>query len=297
MEGEAPVASCAISHPHTGLHTRTLEGIALTPTEIEATTSAELQPEAAHDHTHDHDHSHDHPEDLAPGLHQHTHQQGPSLNPELAREISVEVPADEVSKAFRTVTKRYQKLARIPGFRAGKVPESLIKTRFAKEVRQEVLESLVADRFKQAIEEQNLVPVSQPQMVDMQLLDGEPLRFKAAFEVAPEIDITGYDSTRIEKQDATLTPDEFQAELDRVLESHAVVEPIEEDRELTDGDWAEIEFKGQIKDLAQTVTEEGVQNAAPTEPISGDNVLVEIGGKNTLPRSTMLCVARRPGKR
>ena len=282
MEGEAPVASCAIFTPHTGLHTRTLEGIALTPTEIE-TTSAELQPEAAHDHTHDHDHDHQHSHDLEPGLHQHNHQQGPSLNPELAREINVEVPADEVSKAFRTVTKRYQKLARIPGFRAGKVPESLIKSKFAKEVRQEVLESLVAERFKQAIDEQKLVPVSQPQMVDMQLLDGEPLRFKAAFEVAPEIDITGYDSVRIEKADAALTADEFQAELDRVLESHAVVEPVEEDRALTDGDWAEIEFKGQIKDLAQTVTEEGVANAAPTEPISGENVLVEIGGKNTLP--------------
>ena len=278
----------------------------MTPTEIEGTTSAELQPEAANDHTHDHDHQHqhdhahqhqhDHAEDLAPGLHQHTHQQGPSLNPELAREIAVEVPAGEVSKAFQTVTKRYQKLARIPGFRAGKVPESLIKRRFAKEVRQEVLESLVADRFKQAIDEQKLVPVSQPQMVDMQLLDGEPLRFKAAFEVAPEIDITGYDSTRIEKQEATLTPEEFQAELDRVLESHAVVEPVEEDRSLGDGDWAEIEFKGQIKDLAQTVTEDGVENAALTEPISGDSVLVEIGGKNTLPAFNDALRGSKPGQ-
>lgn len=272
----------------------------MTPTEIESTTSAENQPEAAHDHTHDHDHhhdhTHDHSEDLAPGLHQHTHQHGPSLNPELAREISVEVPADEVSKAFRSVIKRYQKLARIPGFRAGKVPESLIKTKFAKEVRQEVLESLVADRFKQAIDEQKLVPVSQPQMVDMQLLDGEPLRFKAAFEVAPEIDITGYDSTHIEKADATLSADEFQAELDRVLESHAIVEPVEEDRPLTDGDWAEIEFKGQIKDLAQTVTEEGVQDASPAQPITGEDVLVEIGGKNTLPAFNDALRGSKPGQ-
>ena len=59
------------------------------------------------------------------------------------REISVEVDADTVSKAFRTVVKKYQKLARIPGFRVGKVPETVIKSRFAKEVRQEVLDSLV----------------------------------------------------------------------------------------------------------------------------------------------------------
>jgi len=267
----------------------------LTPTEIEA-TSAEHQPEAAHDHTHEHEHSHDHAEDLAPGLHQHTHQHGPSLNPELAREIAVEVPADEVSAAFENVAKRYRKLARIPGFRAGKVPESLIKRKFAKEIRQEVLEVLVADRFKQAIDEQKLVPVSQPQMVDMQLVDGQPLRFKAAFEVAPEIDITGYDSTRIEKPDTALTAEEFDAELARVLESHALVEPVEEDRELTDGDWAEIEFKGEIRDLAQTVTEDGVQDASPAEPISGDNVLVEIGGKNTLPAFNDALRGAKPGQ-
>ena len=196
----------------------------------------------------------------------------------------------------RPFTKRYQKLARIPGFRAGKVPESLIKTRFAKEVRQEVLESLVSDRFKQAIDEQKITPASQPQMVDMQLLDGQPLKFKAAFEVFPEIDLTGYETVHVAKQDATLTDEEFQAELDRVLESHAVVEPIEEERELVDGDWAEIEFKGQIKDLAQTVTEEGVENAAPTEPITGDNVLVEIGGKNTLPAFNDALRGTKPGQ-
>ena len=87
--------------------------------------------------------------------------------------------------------KRYQKLARIPGFRAGKVPESLVRSKFAKEVRQEVLEALVSERFRKAIEEQKLQPVSEPQLIDLQLEDGQPLKFKAAFEVLPEFDMTG----------------------------------------------------------------------------------------------------------
>ena len=268
----------------------------MTPTELETNTSAE-QPEAhTHDHAHDHDHDHSH-DGLEPGLHTHSHQHGPALNPELAREISVEVPADEVSKVFRTVTKRYQKLARIPGFRAGKVPESLIKTRFAKEVRQEVLESLVSERFKHAIDEQKIKPASQPQLVDMQLIDGQPLTFKAAFEVLPEIDITGYDSARIEKPDTALTSDEFEAELARVLDSHAVVEPVEEERELAEGDWAEIEFKGKIKPLAEVVTDAGVESAeAEAAPITGDDVLVEIGGKNTLPAFNDALRGAKPGQ-
>jgi trigger factor len=244
----------------------------LTPTEMTDTNeTAEQQPEVANTHEHEHDHGHE-----------HTHQHAPSLNPELTREIEVEVGADEVSNSFKTVVKRYQKLARIPGFRAGKVPESLIRSKFAKEVRQEVLESLVSERFRKAITEQKLRPVSEPQLLDMQLADGQPLKFKAAFEVGPEIDITGYDSVRVTKPDAALTDDEYAAELNRVLESHATVEPVEEDRTLVDGDWAEIQFRGEVKDLAQTVTEEGVQNASTQAPITGEDVLIEIGGKNTL---------------
>ena len=221
------------------------------------------------EHTHDHDHSHE-----------HVH--APALNPELTREIEVEVAADEVSKAFKAVVKRYQKLARIPGFRAGKVPESLVRSKFAKEVRQEVLESLVGERFRQAIEEQKLRPVSEPQLLDLQLFDGQPLKFKAGFEVAPEFDVAGYESVRVARPEVALTEEEYESELNRVLDAHATVEPVDEDRALVNGDWAEIQFRGEVKDLAQTVTEDGVANASTQEPITGDDVLIEIGGKNTL---------------
>jgi len=273
--------------------------MALTPTDIETTSPAAEQPEATHEHTHDHaGHDHSHEGELTPGLHQHNHQHGPALNPELTREIEVTVPAEEVTKAFRTVIKRYQKLARIPGFRAGKVPETLIKTRFAQEVRQEVLESLVGDRFRKTLDEQKVTPASQPQIVDMQLFDGQPLVFKAAFEVLPEFDVTGYDSEKVEKADTALTDMEFEAELQRVLDTHATVETVEEDRELADGDWAEIEFKGQIKPLAETVTEEGatVAEEDKAEPIVGEDVLLEIGGTNTLPAFNDALRGTKPGQ-
>ena len=251
----------------------------LTPTEMTETNetatpqseTAQPQEHEQHDEHGAHEHAHD-----------HTHQPAPALNPELAREIEVEAPADEVSKSFRAVVKRYQKLARIPGFRAGKVPESLIRSKFAKEVRQEVLEGLVSERFRKAIEEQKLRPVSEPQLLDLQLFDGQPLKFKAAFEVAPELDLAGYDSVAVTRPDTALTGEEYDAELARVLDSHATVEPVEEDRALSDGDWAEIEFRGEVKELAQTVSEDGLESASKNEPITGEDVLIEIGGKNTL---------------
>jgi trigger factor len=259
----------------------------LTPTEMtETNETAEQQSEAAHTHEHTHDHEHE-------------HQHAPALNPELTREIEVEVGADEVSKSFKTVVKRYQKLARIPGFRAGKVPETLIRSKFAKEVRQEVLESLVSERFRRAIDERKLKPVSEPQLLDMQLLDGQPLKFKAAFEVAPEIDIAGYDGVHVSRPDTALTNEEYESELNRVLDSHATVEPVEEDRALVDGDWAEIQFRGEVKDLAQTVTEDGVENASTSSaqaPITGEDVLIEIGGKNTLAAFNDALRGAKPGQ-
>ena len=73
-------------------------------------------PEESHGHEgHDHDHTHEHQP--------HEHQHGPVLNPECTRELVLDVPAEEVSKAFRNVTRNYQKYAKLPGFRPGKVPE------------------------------------------------------------------------------------------------------------------------------------------------------------------------------
>ncbi len=244
--------------------------LTLTPTET-PTDIQEVAPAALEEHNHSHDHE----------GHEH-HHHAPTLNPELTRSIEVEAPAEDVTKAFQQVTKRYTKLARIPGFRAGKVPESLIKSRFAKEVRQEVLESLVSDRFRKALEEQKANPVSQPQISELLLAEGAPLKFKATFEILPEINIDGYDTVKAERPDSSVSEDEFQAELANVLDHHATVEPVEEDRPLTDGDWAEIGFKGNVQDVAQTVTEDGLAGTSDSKEITGEDVLIEVGGKNTL---------------
>ena len=253
-------------------------------TEIQGTLESPEEGAHTHDESHEHTHEHEH------------HHHAPTMNPELKREIEVEAGAEEVSKSFRSVIKRYGKLARIPGFRAGKVPESLIRSKFAKEIRQEVLEGLVSERFRRAIDEQKLRPVSEPQLQDLQLTDGQPLRFKAAFEVMPQIDLSGYESIKVPKPDAALSDEEYDAELNRVLEGHATVEPVEEDRPLVDGDWADITFTGQVKELAQTVGEEGLDTSEKSAPITGDDVLIEIGGKNTLPAFTEALRGTKPGQ-
>ena len=124
----------------------------------------------------------------------------------------------------------------------------------------------MSERFRKALEEQKIRPVSQPQISELMLAEGAPLKFKATFEVLPEINIDGYDATKVERPDAALEEGEFESELANVLDHHATVEPVEEDRALTDGDWAEIGFKGQIQDLAQVVGEEGLEGKEQAQP-------------------------------
>ncbi len=223
-----------------------------------------------------------------PGGPSHSHT-APAMNPELTRTVEVEAPAEDVDGAFRKVVKRHSKLVRIPGFRSGKVPDSLIRSRFAKEIRQEVLESLVAERFRTALEADALSPVSQPQISELQLTEGQPLRFRATFEILPTIDVNGYDTVTVQKPDATVTDEEYAAELNAMLDHHAVVEAIEEERALGDGDWAEISFRGRMHPEAKADAEgaagqtEEIDLQAAQPEIKGDDILLEVGGKNTLP--------------
>ncbi len=198
------------------------------------------------------------------------HQHGPVLNPECTRELAVEAPAEEVSKAFRRVTANYRKYARIPGFRPGKVPETVIRRKFANEIRKEVIDSLLPERFNKAVQEQGVRPVGQPQVTDLKLEEGAPLVAKAVFEFLPEFPIEGYQSVKVEKPSADVTEEEFAREIEQLRESRVTIEPVEEDRPLKDGDWAQIRYKGEV------------QGDAEAPPVSGEDSLVEVGGKDTV---------------
>jgi len=216
--------------------------------------------------------------------HNHEHQHGPVLNPECTRELVLDVPADEVSKAFRTVTRNYQKYAKLPGFRPGKVPEAVVRRRFATEIRKEVIDSLLPDRFSNGVRELGIRPVGQPQVTELSVEEGQPLHVKAVFEYLPDFSIEGYDQVVVDKPSVEVTDEEFDHELTQLRESRAVVEPVEEDRAIVDGDWAEISYTGIVTDDAEAA------------PINGEDSLVEVGGKDTVDAFTQVLRGARPGQ-
>jgi trigger factor len=243
------------------------------------------------------------------------HPATPTLNPDCTREVEVEVSTDEVARSFQSITKRYQKMARIPGFRSGKVPQSLVRSRFAQQIRQDVVEALIPGQFRTAIAERNLQPVSQPQVTTLDLEEGKPLHFKALFEVVPEFSIEGYDQVKVDKPDVALTEAEFEAELDRIRDSRSTMEPVVEERPLADGDFAEISFTGKVQgaessESTAASSEPTTESSEPTaesaestpegtaesQPITGKDVLIEVGGKNTIDSFNAALRGAKPGQ-
>jgi trigger factor len=229
------------------------------------TIEGNLQPDAAEAATPSHEHE---------GHEHEGHNHGPVLNPECTRELVLDIPAEEVTKAYSSVSGQYRKYAKIPGFRAGKVPESVVRRRFAGEIRKEVIDSLLPERFNKAVVDLGVKPVGQPQVTELTVEDGQPLHVKAVFEYLPDFSIEGYQSVTVDKPSVETSEEEFQQEIEQLRESRATIEPVDDDRPLVDGDWAQITYKGQIQE-----TTEGDAEAAP---VAGEDSLVEIGGKDTV---------------
>jgi trigger factor len=191
------------------------------------------------------------------------------------REISVEIPAAEVARETELQIQRYQKSARLPGFRAGHVPASIIRQRFGEGLKNDVAEALIPKYFRREAEKQGLIPVSQPRVTDLHIHDGEPLTFKASFEVLPEIQIEGYKDLRADKPEITVSDEDVEQALTSVREQHATYATVE-GRALAEGDFAQASMDGKPKD-GQDVAD------AKANPVHMDDVLIEIGGKNTVP--------------
>ena len=226
----------------------------------------------------------------------HDHAQGPVLNPECTRELVIDVPAEEVSRAWAKVAANYRKYAKIPGFRAGKVPESVIRRRFGPEIKKEVIDTLLPERFNKGVAELGIRPVGQPQVTELSVDEGAPLHVKAVFEYIPSFSIDGYKDVTVAKPSVEVTEEEFKHELEHLRESRATIEPVEEDRALADGDWAQISYKGEIQKDAGEVEGAEVEGAAEAQPVSGEDTLVEIGGKDTVEAFTGALRGAKPGQ-
>jgi trigger factor len=229
------------------------------------------------------------------------------------REISVEIPAEVVNREQDAIVKAYSREARVPGFRKGKVPDKVVRNRFSGAINNEVLESLVPQYFREAVIKGGFHPVSKPAIYALEAEPGQPVRFKAAFEILPDFELGAYRDVRVAKADVQVAAEEVDAELNRIRERHASFDPVDEERGARDGEFAQISFSAVPETTsppveptgpAESVGEqgepkelkEGQAAQAAAEPVRMNEVLVEIGGANTLPEFSENLRDVKPGE-
>ncbi len=182
-------------------------------------------------------------------------------------ELEITVPDDDISRETERVVGELQKKVRLPGFRPGKTPAGIIRTRFASQVRQDVIENLIPRHFQKRIDEEELKIVSTPNVKEVHFEAGEPLTFKAEFEVAPVIELKDYRGLPIHYQEPEVTDEEIAKRLEDLREQKAQYINIDP-RPAVDGDYAAV----------------GLDSVSGVDdPIHQQDMVILIGDPNKLP--------------
>ncbi len=183
------------------------------------------------------------------------------------REIELEIPAENVQKATEKVARDIARVARIPGFRPGKAPVTLIRRRFADDIQGEVVQSLVPEYLEKALDEKKLVPVTRPEVDKVEFKEGEPLKFRAVFEVLPEFELGDYKNLEVKVEAVEVGDAQVDKALDEMRDRAATFVPVE-GRAAKDGDYALIKLMG--------------TPVGGGDPVQADGILCHIGAEETL---------------
>jgi trigger factor len=183
------------------------------------------------------------------------------------KQLAVEVDADEVAREHGAVLRRFVSQVRLPGFRPGKAPASLVRTRFAKEIEEDVRDRLLSRLYREATQEKGLRPLGDPVLEKLTHEEGQPFRFEASFEVLPAFTAKGYREIQARQPKAVVTDDEVAEALEEIRRANSRLVTAEKAAEAGDVLLADVHG-----------TPEG------GEPFHRERALIEVGAEGHLPQ-------------
>ena len=188
------------------------------------------------------------------------------------KELTIEVPVEEVGAAYEKAYQDYTRYAKVPGFRQGRVPRSVIKQRFAKDLSGEVISAIVPHALSHAIQDHQIRAIGDPDINpdDLQVKEGSPLRFKVAIEVIPQFELGQYKGLKLTRRIARVGEEEIDRLVDYWRESAAEFVPVE-DRPAEKGDFVSVNLIGKYIEPAEE------------EDLKSDDLQIEIGNENVQP--------------
>ena len=199
------------------------------------------------------------------------------------KELVIEIPVDVVRRETENVTDQYRKLARIPGFRKGHAPASLVHTRFRKDIQSEVVQSLLPKFFETALKDQKLSIVGQPRFEDLKFEDNQPLTAKASFEVYPDFELKDYRGLTVEVDQTEVKEEDVNGTLEKLRERAATFEVVQ-DRAAADDDYLTVGYQGHdTKDQK-------------SQPVEAREAVVHLGAEGTVAGCTENLRGTRAGE-
>ncbi len=196
------------------------------------------------------------------------------------REIDIAVPWDDVRHESDRIIESFRRQARIPGFRPGKAPAAVVRSRYQKEIRQEIVEQLIPKFFHAEAVEKKYDIVGKPQFHDLEMEDGEPMTFRAEFEVVPEFELSDYRRLQVPYNEPEVTDEQLDAELEALRERHASFVNLDP-RPLEDGDIAVLSLSSDPPDGPK---------------IDEEDTTIALAEEGTLPEFTENLRGRSPGE-
>ena len=143
------------------------------------------------------------------------------------RHVQVSVPAETVRDAEEKAARRYASSVRLPGFRPGKAPAAMVRKKFAEAIRQEALEALVRDAYKEVVEKQDLKVASQPHVHDLKFEEGKPLTFEIHFELRPSVELARTSGFRVSRKSVVVTDEDVREQIEAIRDQRAQWSPVE----------------------------------------------------------------------
>lgn len=194
-----------------------------------------------------------------------------------AKDLTIEVPADEVKAEFEKVYDLYSKNVKVPGFRPGRVPRSVIKQRFNKEIKDEVAGEIIPHALSHALQDHKLRAVAEPSLLELSVVEGEPLKFTARIEILAEFELARYKGIKATRRIVKVSEEDVEKTIERWRESHSEVVPVE-DRPSQIGDIVSINIVGKYVEPAEAedLKTEGLDVELGTEGVQQeftDNLL------------------------
>jgi trigger factor len=173
------------------------------------------------------------------------------------KNLVAEVPVAQVEEKISGLAQQYAQRAKVPGFRPGKVPLSVIRQRFAAELQSEATQEIISRTWKQAVAEHSLEPLTEPGIEKVEANPGQPLKFVLSFEVSPKLEVTDYKGVPVKIPAATVQDAEVDAALEGLREEHAQFVPVE-NGEVRDGNYVTITLDGTFEGGGKPIHEDDV---------------------------------------